>query len=65
MDTYAMSGERFSRQHERTVVAPPTQQRQQIVDQEEPIDRAWRQVLALTPDQRLRLMRRLSRPECT
>ena len=65
MDTYAMSGERLSRQHERTLIPPPMQQRSRPVDQEEQIDRVWRHILALTPDQRLRLMRRLSRPECT
>ena len=60
-----MSGDRFSGQHERTVMAAPMPQRPRIVDQEEQIDRAWRHVLALSPDQRLQLMRRLSRPECT
>ena len=60
-----MSGESLSRQHERTVTLPPMQQRSRPVNQEEQIDRAWRHVLALSPDQRLQLMRRLSRPECT
>jgi hypothetical protein len=38
--------------------------RRRRVDPEQRLDLVWRSILALAPDQRWELMRRLSRPEC-